>query len=388
MKKLFWILVLFVIAFFILSSPASSYELSNKDYDIIDMIDEKIIQLIDSRENLSAEKVVNTFNNYLEKKNLSERHEVIIETVIDDIKYEYYLWEYSEWFITAEDCYDDEYFNTIEQACFIKDDTNIQNIEKNYLEDLESKVTHSESEDFSEETEEILAKYEIKQNEILLLDGKHTEENKDLWDIFVKIIPQAYRSDFLQYNVYNNPDSDTDAHVTQDEGDYKKWNLSINLVGFLDDAGNVDEKKSIETLIHEFAHVLTLWKTQVKYVPLNASDDFWEKANSDCSTYFVWEWCLNSQSFMKGFIDTFWKENFIASQDDQEDSFYLENEDSFVTEYAATNPWEDIAESFTYFVLQPKPESANKIADSKLIYFYQYPELIKLRNFIRMRIAK
>ena len=55
------------------------------------------------------------------------------------------------------------------------------------------------------------------------------------------------------------------------------------------------------------------------------------------------------------FVNNFWKEDFKASQDQEEDDFYSGNENNFVTDYAATNPGEDIAESFAFFVLQSKP---------------------------------
>jgi hypothetical protein len=64
---------------------------------------------------------------------------------------------------------------------------------------------------------------------------------------------------------------------------------------------------------------------------------------------------------------------------------YEGNESNFITDYAATNPGEDIAESFTYFVLKVKPVG-NTIADQKLNFFYNYSELDILRKQIRSRL--
>ena len=44
------------------------------------------------------------------------------------------------------------------------------------------------------------------------------------------------------------------------------------------------------------------------------------------------------------------------------DDFWRQNQDSFVTDYAATNPGEDLAETFTVFVLSPRP-TGDRIAD-------------------------
>ena len=61
--------------------------------------------------------------------------------------------------------------------------------------------------------------------------------------------------------------------------------------------------------------------------------------------------------------------------------FYQTHRDQFVGDYAVTHPAEDIAESFTYFVFSPKP-SGNSIRERKIRFFYEYPELIRLRGEI------
>jgi hypothetical protein len=61
-------------------------------------------------------------------------------------------------------------------------------------------------------------------------------------------------------------------------------------------------------------------------------------------------------------------------------------QDQFVTDYAPTSPVEDIAESWTFFVLSPKPE-LNSIANEKILFFYEYPELVELRTQILKQIC-
>ncbi|MEZ4643120.1 MAG: hypothetical protein R3E31_10390 [Chloroflexota bacterium] len=70
-------------------------------------------------------------------------------------------------------------------------------------------------------------------------------------------------------------------------------------------------------------------------------------------------------------------------ESDMED-FYYDHEDWFVTDYAATNPGEDIAESFTAFILQPKP-TEDTLAAEKILFFYDYPELVALRKDLASR---
>ena len=58
--------------------------------------------------------------------------------------------------------------------------------------------------------------------------------------------------------------------------------------------------------------------------------------------------------------------------------------DKFVTDYAATNPGEDIAETFSYFVAKAEPASCeSSVTSQKLCFFYKFPQLVTLRKNIR-----
>ncbi|HKJ37827.1 MAG TPA: hypothetical protein VJ972_03565, partial [Anaerolineales bacterium] len=63
------------------------------------------------------------------------------------------------------------------------------------------------------------------------------------------------------------------------------------------------------------------------------------------------------------------------------DDFYYKYEDQFISSYAATTLEEDIAESWSFFVLAPKPQPSS-IANEKVLFFYDYPELVQLREEI------
>jgi hypothetical protein len=68
------------------------------------------------------------------------------------------------------------------------------------------------------------------------------------------------------------------------------------------------------------------------------------------------------------------------------DDFYDTYQDQFLTDYAPTGPAEDIAESWSFFILSPKPELTS-IASEKILFFYEYPELVQLRMEILDRIC-
>ena len=57
-----------------------------------------------------------------------------------------------------------------------------------------------------------------------------------------------------------------------------------------------------------------------------------------------------------------------------------------MTGYAATNPSEDIAESFAFFILNDKAEGESLPAQ-KQNFFYAYPELVSFREEARSRLG-
>ena len=175
------------------------------------------------------------------------------------------------------------------------------------------------------------------------------------------------------------------AFVDPDPTDPSRWMLHVDIV----DAQNPDELTY--TLIHEFAHVLTLNETQVAFdmEVFNEPDNesVYEEAEASCPTYFPGEGCSLRQSYINAFFDAFWSDIYPdwLESDPDSDEFYQAYEDQFVTDYAATNPGEDIAESFTAFVLEPKPDG-DTIAEEKVLFFYNYPELVQLRAEIVGRV--
>jgi len=160
------------------------------------------------------------------------------------------------------------------------------------------------------------------------------------------------------------------------------WNLTVNLDAFIFD-GELDEEYMISTLIHEYAHVLSLNASQVRYYPVTDNENILDRFAQNCENQLVGEGCLYADAYLDDFIDIFWSdEQELERVRAEELDVYRGNEDNFISEYAATNPAEDIAESFTYFVLKPTP-SGNSGADKKLRFFYNYKELENLRKLIR-----
>jgi hypothetical protein len=217
-----------------------------------------------------------------------------------------------------------------------------------------------------------------------------------LWDYFASIIPQEDRKFVTEFAVTSDGKGEILAAVSPNYDNPSQWTLEV------DTLDSVDNYNLTFTLMHEFGHLLTLNSKQVpinRRVLYNMDDtDIYDQAVAACPGYFTGEGCSNPDSYINEFFNRFWTDfyeewqviDLIEDEDDyydRLDEFYDIYQDQFLTDYAPTSPAEDIAESWSFFVLSPKPESES-IADEKVLFFYNFPELIQLRETILNNICE
>ena len=216
------------------------------------------------------------------------------------------------------------------------------------------------------------------------------ETHRELWNYFTRLIPITERRFVSEFSIATDGSGHVLAAVGQNDDDPQTWVLEVDILD------SSDKYALTFTLIHEFAHLLTLNSSQVPPDlgifdnPYN--DEIYQRELAACPNYFHGEGCSNSNSYINQFFDRFWLDLFaewreIDSEEDEDtyysllDEFYDTYQDQFLTDYAPTSPAEDIAESFAFFILSPKPE-LNSIANEKILFFYEFPELVELRRQI------
>jgi hypothetical protein len=214
------------------------------------------------------------------------------------------------------------------------------------------------------------------------------------WKIFTDLIPPQNRQMVAQYEVFTDGYANTLAAVDQIKDNPSQWVLEIDI------ADLKDKDSLMFTMIHEYAHILTLNATQVtpdqEIVDDPTNLDLQASKAAACPNYFDGTGCSHADSYLNAFYNRFWVKindewkKIDALQYGADDltpyydglyNFYKAHQDQFVDDYATTHPDEDIAESFAYFVFNPKP-TGNSIRDQKVAFFYEYPELVNLRASI------
>jgi len=197
----------------------------------------------------------------------------------------------------------------------------------------------------------------------------------DMWAYFTQLIPANERVEFTEFVVFHGSGQLLGYVEPINYEDLSKWRLALAI----DQAGDLSEVDLREefayTAIHEFAHMLTLNDEQV---------DAGGNENS-CAHYFPGEGCSKSNSYINALFELGWEDIYEEFLDLNEDGYemYQRYPERFVTDYAATNPAEDIAEVFSVFVTQENIPSGNTLADKKVKMMYEYSELVTLRDEIR-----
>ena len=228
------------------------------------------------------------------------------------------------------------------------------------------------------------------------VDGEHRaaqddrDTHEDVWELLAALTPEPWESLISSFVILTDGPDGMLAAVEPDWEDPSRWTVAVDVA----DADDTDELR--HTLIHELAHIVTLNEDQIDHdaAPAVTEDESYETAGERCrSGVAVPEGCARVGSWFAEFHDRFWADiddelaEVEAIEDDEDyyealDRFYERYQDRFVSDYAATNPGEDIAESFTAWVLDTDVEDGSMAAE-KLEFFEAYPELVELRDHIR-----
>lgn len=193
-----------------------------------------------------------------------------------------------------------------------------------------------------------------------------------VWDKIKNVLPNEHLKYFDEiYFATDGPQNEL-ASVRVNDEIGKRWVMSIDPE---DASVTSDLRLFYETIIHEYFHYISLNNTQVEYT-----------FDYDSNNYREPGLVAKDSAYINQFYHQFW-EDIIEDRDiDGENSYYyVRHQDEFVSEYASTSVAEDIAETFIFFIFEDAP-TGNTLRDEKIKFFYQYEELVQLRDNIREKI--
>jgi hypothetical protein len=217
--------------------------------------------------------------------------------------------------------------------------------------------------------------------------AEDTEAHQRVWDLFSRITDAEHEPLIDTFVVFSDGFQNILAAVAPTPPDFETWTV------YIDGADLDDEGELVLTLAHEYAHILTLETDQIAY-----DESFLDPSAPlpECGELVALpEGCANAGSYWEAFYP-FWEpieaehaaiDELQLTGDEEEyfaalGEFYEEHQDEFVTDYAVTSQAEDMAESFSYWMVDDDPQY-DGIAQEKIDFWDQFPELVALREQAR-----
>lgn len=198
---------------------------------------------------------------------------------------------------------------------------------------------------------------------------------QEIWDLALNIVTSEEAPHLIKtYQVGDDPESLRTAWVIEHGERDGEWILGVNL------ATSTDPMQLTATLIHEYAHLLSLRGGQV--VP----------PGDDCTTVLLPEGCAVPGSYLDAFSSAFWADyGTDAPAADNADTevahrFYQTHPGAFVSEYAAMNLPEDFAESFTAY-LHADSAIPPQAFNGKIAFFDRFKQTVSIRDRIRTTLG-
>ena len=214
---------------------------------------------------------------------------------------------------------------------------------------------------------DVTARYEVQGDSIVLLEGETAPWHQAAWDRWVELVPA---SDRWRVGRFEAIEGSSDGQLEPVSDSLQVWILRIS---------QLEPEVLDVALIHELGHLITLGPGQI----LPATDP---SVQEDCVTYFSMEGCAIAGGLFDRFVSEFWDESELSTGPDAIDARYRADQDAYVTQYAATNPGEDVAESFVFFVYRLRPTGPT-VAEQKIRLLWEFPELVELREALRVRLT-
>ncbi len=244
---------------------------------------------------------------------------------------------------------------------------------------------------FTTNAQKEMGVWDIKDGALIANKKQDNPLARKYWEVVTKTLPNDLLNTYVSSFRLFTDGIDEDLGGINPMNDLNsKWQVDLDITD-MDISSNepIHILNYTHTLIHEFGHLLTLNASQVE----PTEDEY----QDDTRGYLTAEGYAKKNSYLGQYVNQFWSPRLLYQWDRIDKKwnqrrklrllyrFYLKHQHAFVTDYAAESPEEDIAEAWTFFVLSDKPKSKS-IKEKKVLFFYQFPELVERRTHIRSRL--
>lgn len=239
---------------------------------------------------------------------------------------------------------------------------------------------------------EILGYYEIENGNIQSkslkaitipdINNEQDKKYKKLINTEILLLDVVYSKYFKGFFIFSDGEKGLITYASDFQNN-KRGYLGIDPSDFGAEVSNDFEKtRFYHSIMNELSRVILLSNFQIDYTKVASVSDIDDfetiKSLSKKDSYLM-------QFYIRFWNDIMYKDSKLSSTTDSRKYFYLRHEDEFMSEYVSQDPFKDIIESMTRFLLEAKPIDTQEKFD-KIRFFYEFSELTDIKKRIDLNI--
>ena len=232
----------------------------------------------------------------------------------------------------------------------------------------------------------VIVKKELKGLRTPTITAAQEKKYKNLVNMQTLLLDVIYPKYFKGFFIFSDGEKGLLAYASDFQNN-KRGYLGIDEKDFGAEISNDFEKtRFYHSVVNELSRVILLGNSQIDYTKgytVSDIDDFETIKNlSKKASYLL-------QFYSRFWNDIMYQDDKLSNSSDTKENankyFFLRHKSQFLSEYVSQDPFRDIIESMTRFLLEKKP-TENQIKYDKIRFFYEFSEIFDIAQRIQLNI--
>lgn len=232
----------------------------------------------------------------------------------------------------------------------------------------------------------VIVKKELKGLRTPTITAAQEKKYKNLVNMQTLLLDVIYPKYFKGFFIFSDGEKGLLAYASDFQNN-KRGYLGIDEKDFGAEISNDFEKtRFYHSVVNELSRVILLANSQIDYTKgytVSDIDDFETIKNlSKKDSYLL-------QFYSRFWNDIMYQDDKVSNSSDTKENankyFFLRHKSQFLSEYVSQDPFRDIIESMTRFLLEKKP-TENQIKYDKIRFFYEFSEIFDIAQRIQLNI--
>lgn len=232
----------------------------------------------------------------------------------------------------------------------------------------------------------VIVKKELKGLRTPTITAAQEKKYKNLVNMQTLLLDVIYPKYFKGFFIFSDGEKGLLAYASDFQNN-KRGYLGIDEKDFGAEISNDFEKtRFYHSVVNELSRVILLGNSQIDYTKgytVSDIDDFETIKNlSKKDSYLL-------QFYSRFWNDIMYQDDKLSNSSDTKENankyFFLRHKSQFLSEYVSQDPFMDIIESMTRFLLEKKP-TENQIKYDKIRFFYEFSEIFDIAQRIQLNI--